>query len=65
VWFEEAVFVFEDAAAREIPDIDHSEHEERWVILGMSAELNLLIVAYVEKMEGEQREPKKSNMRGA
>jgi len=53
VWFEEAVSVFEDASAREIPDIDHSELEERWVIMGMSAELNLLIVVYVEKMEGE------------
>lgn len=53
VWFEEAVSVFDDDSAREIPDSEHSENEERWIILGMSAELHLLVVVYVEKLEGE------------
>ena len=51
VWFEEAVTVFDDLLAREIPDIDHSDEEERWIILGMSSELNLLVVVYVEKVD--------------
>ncbi len=53
VWFEEAVSVFDDLSAREIPDDDHSEQEERWIILGMSAELNVLVVVYAEKVDGE------------
>jgi uncharacterized DUF497 family protein len=53
IWFEEAVSVFEDLYAKEIPDPEHSEEEERWIILGLNAELNLLVVVYVERLEGE------------
>ena len=53
VWFEEAVSVFSDPNAREIPDTEHSENEERWVIIGMSSEINLLVVFYVERRNGE------------
>ena len=51
IWFEEAESVFTDALAREIADHDSSETEERWIILGMSSELNLLVVVYVEKID--------------
>ncbi len=37
VTFEEALTVFADEAALLIPDPDHSEDEERFVLLGMSA----------------------------
>lgn len=53
VWFEEAVSVFNDACAREMPDRNHSENEERWLILGLSSELNLLVVVFVERRDGE------------
>jgi uncharacterized DUF497 family protein len=53
IWFEEAVSVFDDRLAREIPDDDHSQQEERWIILGMSSELNVLVVVYAEKIDGE------------
>ena len=51
VWFEEAVSVFDDARAREIRDIEHSDDEDRWIILGMSAELKILVVVYTEQTD--------------
>ena len=44
--FEEACSVFDDNRALVIPDPDHSEDEERFVILGMSELLNLLVVCH-------------------
>ena len=44
--FEEASTVFYDEAARVIADPDHSEEEERFIILGMSSETNLLVVCH-------------------
>lgn len=46
VSFEEAVSVFEDPLALVIADPDHSEDEERFIILGMSEELNMLVVCH-------------------
>lgn len=44
--FEEACSVFDDNRALVIPDPDHSQDEERFVILGMSELLNLLVVCH-------------------
>lgn len=44
--FEEAKTVFYDAEALLIPDPEHSEEEERFIILGMSAKANLLVVCH-------------------
>ena len=44
--FEEAVSVFDDPRALVIPDPDHSQDEERFVILGMSVRLNMLVVCH-------------------
>ncbi|MBR1661917.1 MAG: BrnT family toxin [Acidaminococcaceae bacterium] len=44
VSFEEAQTVFYDADAIVIDDLDRSETEERFIILGFSAKANLLIV---------------------
>ncbi len=44
VSFEEAVTVFNDERARFIHDPDHSEEEERYVLLGMSCSIRLLVV---------------------
>lgn len=46
VSFEEAQTVFYDAEALVIDDIEHSEDEERFIILGLSARANLLIVCH-------------------
>ena len=49
VSFEEAVTVFGDPLAVNIPDPDHSETEERYLVLGMSQQQRLLVVAYSER----------------
>ncbi|WP_456378563.1 BrnT family toxin [Thiolapillus sp.] len=48
VSFEEAVTVFSDDLARLIPDPD-SEGEQRFILLGMSARLRLLVVCHCER----------------
>lgn len=44
--FEEAKTVFYDSEAIVIDDPDHSEDEERFLILGISREVNLLVVCH-------------------
>jgi uncharacterized DUF497 family protein len=44
--FEEAKTAFFDDYARVIQDPDHSAHEERFILLGMSGELRLLVVCH-------------------
>ena len=44
--FEEAVTVFYDESARHMPDLDHSDDEDRFVLLGMSARLRILVVCH-------------------
>jgi len=49
VSFEEAQTVFRDYNALIIPDIEHSENEERFLILGLSEKLKLLMVCHCYK----------------
>ncbi len=44
--FEEAETVFYDDLALMIDDPDHSQDEDRFIILGMSSKANLLIVCH-------------------
>lgn len=44
--FEEAQTVFYDAEALVIQDPEHSQDEERFIILGMSRRANLLVVCH-------------------
>jgi len=46
VSFEEAQSVFDDDFARLIPDPDHSENEERFILLGLSCTLRVLVVVH-------------------
>jgi len=46
VSFEEAKSVFFDENALLIADPDHSENEDRFVLLGLSAKLRLLLVCH-------------------
>lgn len=47
VSFEEAKTVFFDESARLIADPDHSKEEDRYVLVGLSARLRILLVCHV------------------
>lgn len=46
VTFQEAASAFADERARLIDDPDHSEDEDRFILLGLSASLRLLVVCH-------------------
>jgi uncharacterized protein len=52
VTFEDAQTVFSDERARLIDDPDHSEEEERFLLLGLSSSLRLLVVAHCYRADG-------------
>ena len=52
VTFEEARSVFADERARLIDDPDHSEDEDRFVLLGLSSSLRLLLVCHCYREDG-------------
>jgi hypothetical protein len=49
VSFAEAKTVFADDLGRLIPDPDHSEDGERFILIGMSKSFRLLIVCHCER----------------
>ena len=49
VTFEEAKTIFNDPFAITIPDPDHSDEEDRWLDIGLSAQGRLLVVWYTER----------------
>jgi uncharacterized protein len=51
VSFVEAATVFRDELAWEYPDPDHSVNEHRFLMLGMSHLLRVLVVAYCLRKE--------------
>ena len=51
VSFEEAVTVFNDPCFIDFYDPDHSESEERFIIVGLSNRQRLLIVSYTERQD--------------
>ena len=52
VSFDEAKSVFVDERAKLINDPDHSEDEDRFVLLGLSSVLRLLLVCHCYRAEG-------------
>lgn len=46
IWFEEAKTVFEDNYARTFYDEEHSEKEDRFLIIGKSCFNNILVVIH-------------------
>jgi uncharacterized protein len=52
VSFDEARSVFADEQAKLINDPDHSEDEDRFVLLGVSSALRLLLVCHCYRSEG-------------
>ena len=53
VTFEEAISVFFDENALLIYDPDHSNQEDRFIILGYSARANLLVVCHCYRQNEE------------
>jgi uncharacterized DUF497 family protein len=53
VSFEEAKTVFSDDRALLIDDPDHSEDEERFVLLGLSSSLRTLVVCHCYRRGGD------------
>jgi uncharacterized DUF497 family protein len=51
--FEEGQTVFFDDYARLIPDPDHSESEERFILLGLSSRLRMLVVCHCYREDGK------------
>ena len=51
VSFEDAQSVFSDERALLIDDPDHSEEEDRFVLLGLSQSLRLLVVVHCYRAE--------------
>ncbi len=50
--FEDAQTVFADEHAKLIDDPDHSGTEDRFVLLGLSSSLKLLVVCHCYRLEG-------------
>jgi hypothetical protein len=46
VWFEEAQSVFRDPLSRLFRDPEHSEEEDRFILLGMSSAERTLVVVH-------------------
>jgi hypothetical protein len=51
--FEEAKSAFFDENARVIPDPEHSDDEDRFVLLGLSVRLRLLVVVHCCRREDD------------
>lgn len=49
--FEEAKTVFDDPLYVDFYDPDHSDEEDRYIIVGESQQGNLLIVSYTERAD--------------
>ena len=52
VSFDEAITVFDDPLSSTLPDDQHSEDEERHIIVGSSEKHRLLFVVYTETTSG-------------
>ena len=49
--FEEARSAFLDENARVLPDLEHSNDEDRFVLLGLSISLGILVVCHCYRQE--------------
>ena len=52
--FEEASTVFYDESAIEFFDPEHSSDEERFLMLGLSGRLRIMVVCYCLRKEGSE-----------
>lgn len=54
VSFEEAQSVFFDGYAIEYYDPDHSQSEDRFLLLGLSYQVRVLVVSYTLRRDGKE-----------
>lgn len=54
IWFEEAIQVFDDPNALMYFDKEHSDYEDRFILLGSSIS-NVLVVIYCERKKSTVR----------
>lgn len=54
VSFEETITVFADESARLKHDPDHSQDEDRFLLLGFSAKLRLLVVVHAYRQDDKE-----------
>jgi uncharacterized DUF497 family protein len=52
IGFDEAKAVFSDERAKLIDDPDHSEDEDRFILLGLSSSLRILVVCHCYREAG-------------
>lgn len=52
VSFESAADAFSDPYARIVPDVKHSDYEERFFLMGMDLKARVLTVCYCERSAG-------------
>ncbi len=50
--FAEAIYVFADPFALNLPDDEHSDNEERWILLGKNFQLTILLIVHTYR-EGD------------
>ena len=53
IWFDEAQTIWADDKSSEFFDPEHSSNEERYIRIGHSSSMRILLVVFCEKMEGE------------
>jgi uncharacterized DUF497 family protein len=53
IWFEEAQTIWADAKALEFFDPEHSQDEDRFIRIGLSSNLKVLVVAFCERENGK------------
>jgi len=51
VSFDEATTIFRDTLSITILDPDHSDYEDRFIDIGMSHRMQLLVVSYTERKD--------------
>lgn len=49
IWFEEAQSVFDDVHGRLFLDFEHSDHEDRFVLIGHSSTSKLLVIVHCHR----------------
>jgi uncharacterized protein len=54
IWFEEAKTVFFDDEALLLSDPEHSEEEDRFLMLGLSAATRIIIVSHCYRSNDEE-----------
>lgn len=67
VWFEEARSVFDDLHARLFCDPEHSQEEDRFILLGLSVVSRMLVVIHCyrgSRLVGSDHLRAKSNQEG-